>query len=446
MRNLLIISLFFSLLVNIGPVNAGILNDDKTGIKMSNDIYTNLDQYEADLNYDIITPKVLHYDFVLALDSSGSLDDSKVQCDAVVEAVPEFLGEVPMQYPEAYFNISIISWDNDIDFAYDKINRYTVINKNEPLKTNLASIEQIINDSGNFKDEFHCEETETTDLSVPIKASLDILNLEANHNSPNYFYYTKRFVILVTGNGEFSRCNPDLIKAINKNGYEVYAIGMDIGINSEMEDQLLEIAGKKDRYKPITSGWDFIEGNHVRKALNDSLYNALKESLIQAVNGPVAYNAKISDRLLCYYKINPYTFVINGNPEDAKFVSSKELGDGTSEIELKIPDKYLLPNKEVKVSIKAENTFRPGELPVTVAESKGPIIICSPTKRPNQPAFSYTWFNGIAREKAMEKPTRKAPAQILRTQSARSKIDPMKTNFVLTNLLRFLSIFKYGAN
>ncbi len=62
--------------------------------------------------------------FILALDSSASLKFSKEseQAWAIIEAVPNFIEKTISKYPNKNFNISIVSWDNDTDFAYKDFN------------------------------------------------------------------------------------------------------------------------------------------------------------------------------------------------------------------------------------------------------------------------------------------------------------------------------------
>jgi hypothetical protein len=59
--------------------------------------------------YNIKTPMIIHYDFVLALDSSGSFEETIKQREDVIRDIPRFLGKIKDSYPDAYINISVIS-------------------------------------------------------------------------------------------------------------------------------------------------------------------------------------------------------------------------------------------------------------------------------------------------------------------------------------------------
>jgi hypothetical protein len=186
---------------------AELSTDGSTGVNISNFInYFEDKNNKVQMEYRIGAPKIIHYDFILALDSSGSFAETKSQRETILREIPKFLEEIPKYYPDAYINVSIISWDDNIDFVYDKENKFNNI---DPLKVILAPISDVTNETKKSLDIYYkCGSSEQTDLSVPVKTSLDILKA----NVPKNAYGTRQFVMLITGNGEFKSCSPDLLK------------------------------------------------------------------------------------------------------------------------------------------------------------------------------------------------------------------------------------------
>ncbi len=214
MKILLLASMI--LLTIFAYISCGVAAENAdTGIKISNMIkQVDGNDKQVQLIYNIVTPKIIHYDFILALDSSGSFGEKSTQSKAVVRDIPRFLSKLPIYYPDAYFNISVVSWDDNIDFAYDKRRGYVNINKKIPLPYELAPLENVTSNFAELGVLYKNKQTESTDYSVPIQASLDILNNP--ENAPTDPLHTKRFIVLVTGNGEYKPCSSDLINETRK--------------------------------------------------------------------------------------------------------------------------------------------------------------------------------------------------------------------------------------
>ena len=203
---LVFVIMFVILLINncscqepIGPTNSGvvpnnmILGDTNSSKEPNTNVIVNktLDGINGypNLIYKIKTPKVDYFDFVLALDSSGSFSygQEKSEAHAVVGAVPLFIKDITNKknYKNKSINLSIISFDDNIDFAY------AVLNKTDPFKNKEIKLAKPINvtevnrdleyhddvfgeNTDNF--DYYANETEFTNLSVPIAASIDILD------------------------------------------------------------------------------------------------------------------------------------------------------------------------------------------------------------------------------------------------------------------------------
>jgi hypothetical protein len=206
--------------------------------------------------YDIGTPMVDDFYFVLALDSSGSMGygGNSDQGNAIIYAVPRFIGDTIAKYPGKNFSISIVSWDDDIDFAsWDFNNR-------EPTNAKLIPIKELSNEiktkpvftSVDDDGYYRCEEKDYTIISKAIEASINIL--DPTNNPDNYYHRTSKFIILVTGASEYTACNELLIKKANEEGYAIYVIGMDLAENSKMLDHLKTLAGnKRNRFQELNS-------------------------------------------------------------------------------------------------------------------------------------------------------------------------------------------------
>jgi len=398
---------------------------NKTNVVIKNEIYGSSSNPE--LVYNIKTPKIIDYDFILALDSSGSIAEKNLQKKAILDAVPIFIEKIPKNYPDANFNISVLSWDDDIDFAYDANSGF---NTNGTTDVKLVDINKAILDiNTNFKNKFKTLETEITDFSIPIGASLDILGSEKNR--PNNYHKNRRFIILVTGGSEFKPATDDLIRKAQEKRYNIYVIGMDmISTTSEMRKHLEKIAKYDEKQST------FLPAGDLYPPLNISLENALLSHLENATRAPVADSVKISESFYCYYKPNKNSVKVDGNLVDASFIKTRSNADGTNTIEIEIPG-GLLPNKETKVAIDANLDL--GYLPVTVAENRKPMILCSPNSNTPTGRFSFNWFNGEhfdLKINEAERGTDINSATKLTIKSTGSRKDTSISSFILENFFK----------
>jgi hypothetical protein len=436
---IVIFIVFLNMCVTLGV--AGLSSDNDTGVKISNEIIQ-LGPKQAQMIYTIQTPKVIHYDFILALDSSGSFKIDKKQYDAIIRDVPKFLEKIPGLYPDAYFNMSIISWDDDIDFYYDKDRKYVNINSNVPFEAKLTPVRNITDNINRFEDYYKSSQTEYTDFSVPIKASIDIFN--APENKPKDTYGTKRFILLVTGNGEFTPCNSDLIREANAKNYDIYIVSLGVEPESELNEHLKEIVINASHSKLSVPGYGLIDRyldaeSPFQKDLNLSLEDALLTHFKKIMSQSVANDVKISDRLYCYYEPDLTSLMVTrkGSSIGANNINSHKLEDETSEIEISVSE--LLPNSTTSVAFNIENTFDPMSLPITISENDGPMTVCSPIKRPN-PMLSYTWFNGYKKELPLKIPDRRSAREKLRIQSNGPNEVLKNSNFIFIDLIKYLFI------
>jgi hypothetical protein len=427
----IIILLFLSFII---VLDTGISEDQRQNKTNLVSIYKEIygTSYSPEMVYNIQTPKIIDYDFILAIDSSGSIGEGKgLQEKAIVEEVPKFLRDIPKLYPEANFNISIVSWDDDVDFAYDLKDGF---NNDETTNAKLVDLNKSINDiSNNFQKRFASLETDTSDISTALKASFDILDSEVNR--PNDYHKYKKFAILVVGNGEFKPATNDTIKKLYDKNYKVYVIGMDLKKEpSEIRKNLRAIArNSKEQYI-------FLPIGELYPPLNESLNSALRSHLENATKSPVAYNVKLRETFYCYYMPDKNSVEINGMRIDPALIEVTSNGDGTKTIEFEIPG-GLLPNSKTSVTMNID--FNPGYLPVTVPKDRRQVGLCSPN--PNTPIgrFFFDWFTREHFEYDLEEAKRGtgvSPSDRLIIQSSESKRITEKNGSILENVIRTLSL------
>jgi hypothetical protein len=336
------------------------------------------------LDYFIKTPIVDSFEFVLALDSSGSLgkgnNEDETQKKAIEKAVPMFLQYIKQNYSSSKFKISIVSWDDNVDFAIGGYNNSNPIDEkynSENIVAKMIPLDDVINITDNiFNNAFITSEYEQTDLSTAIKTSLKVIN-----NTP-YSKYDRvlRFVILVTGNGEFNRCNEDLINMANKNRYGIYSIGIDTAKSSMIRKELKNISGDDKKIEYIGPIYQ-----EVNRSLSDLLYEALRVQLEKAMNESIATNVKITESFYPYYR--PKSVYADGKSIGFYLRNNT---DNTTTITFELPD-GLRANSESEIRIDSEIVFE--NLPISVTNNRTPVILCSPKSSTEISKIEYYWLH-----------------------------------------------------
>lgn len=240
---------------------------------------------------------------------------------------------------------------------------------------------------------------------------------------------------MVSGNGEFKPATDELIRKV-QGKYEIYVIGMDMSLKSELRKHLKKIAENNDKQ------YLFLPAGDLYPPLNVSLESALRSHLRNATNSPVARNVKITESLYCYYTLDPNSVRINGMPIDASSINIRPNGDGTQTFELEIPG-GLMPNSETKITL--DVNFDPGYLPVTITEDRKPITLCSPKSDTPTGKFLFDWFNREHFELILEKAERGtgiSPSNRLTIQSVNLKRDTTKNSSLLEKFIKNLSLLR----
>jgi hypothetical protein len=352
--------------------------DSPTNVSVTKSIRGVGDSLEC--KYRIKTPAVDSINFVLAIASSSTLGpgEKKIMQNAIFGAITGFLNETIIRYPDKSMNISILSFSNNIDFAY-----WNFRNIN-PKKAKVVPIQMAIKDIINNK-EFHnnfysIQRNDPINLSLAIDASTDVLD----NIPPNERKKERRFIILVVGDSAFYSCDENILKKALNNGYSVYSIGMGLHENSHLLQELIEISTMPRLLRTSATATEPLEKN---------LLNALEDALKLSVSTPVAADLVISDSFDYYLKPDYSMIEIIGQngPYKIDKIEYIKQSDGTNSICFEIP--YGLYSNTI-----TEVTLR---LDIAIAEVPGLIEKTYNGKeirphRRNSPtsAVSYTWFNG----------------------------------------------------
>jgi hypothetical protein len=360
--------------------------------------------------YDIKTPPVNDFNFVLALDSSGSLAESNLaeQLEAVNIAVPNFINRTLVKYHNRKnFNLSIISWNHKVDFAYTRSDlappEVSGFNNTDPSRAIPGPIDMVFRDlnKGNpivfhwpvaDKGIFKSLPIAHTDLSVALKASMDILNNSAKYDT--IYRRPVKFIILVTGESEYSPCDPSLIAAAKGKGYSVYAIQMNpqpnsLGDPDSMFRHLTNITRDVNKVIPTPP----VQGAIAPTSdLPSQLENALGQALQLAITEPVATNVVIQDSFYNYIVPTDEASIKIMRLDDSERGFTGQYNNGT----LTLPFPYGLPeNNTTKVITYCNFVLR--DLPISANNGSASVVLASRGKD-TASVIHYTWLKTLDRE------------------------------------------------
>lgn len=365
-----------------------IMGSGETVCNIYNNVTINKSMIESGeklkLNYEIRTPQVDNFDFVIAIDSSASLNygEDPTMKNAIVKAVPEFVEKAINLFPDSHINISILSWDDDVDFAYSPFN-----NK-DPKRARLLPIHEVENDlrinpvfssESNENILYKTQENERTNLSLAIEAS----NIILDNNPSEKYYRTNKFIILIVGEGEYTECSEELIRETYEKGYSVYTIGLGVNKDSNLFHQLGRISGNNYRRT------HFLIPNS--QELEENLLSTLTDALISAVSEPVAEDVVITD-LVDNYLIpeRQASIAIIGLPESYTTANvTQRQYDGSTMLSLELPYS-LAPNTITEVTVYLY--FSLSELQKLIINQPESKRMDQISEKLPQPSITYTWF------------------------------------------------------
>jgi len=355
-----------------------------------------------EFSYRIDVPPVDDFEFILALDSSGSFADGAdiSQANAVRDAVPEFLRDIPSNYKGKNFKVILMSWDQDIDFIYPLKGSKNPFDNNETNKVSLIDVASATSDINTFqafsKDNqqyYYTKEEEISDINLPIKSSNEIFERIKLNN----YNRTSRFLILVTGRGEYWPCRSETINKSKDLNCSIYVIGMDLlDSNLNMSNNLnllTDYDSKKFQRLPYAADYE---------QLKRDLLEALKMALDNAVNEPAATNVTITESF--YEYIHPNSGQIKivekiKNSSDIiyprhQYFNLLDEDNKTRRFSIQLLD-GLLPNSETIITFNANLKLR--KFPMFFSsESIKFYDDMSKTKSKPDSHISYLWLKKLS--------------------------------------------------
>lgn len=347
---------------------------------------------------------------VIALDSSGSLGKGgqAEYGENIRKSMPEILKRIEEKMPIS--NVSIISWDNNIDFAYSNL-----LNTN-PYKCNLVPISQARkeisenevflsnNDFRNYpiplnyimqfflsrsqpEKYYRCDENESTDLNVGLNSSRIVLN----KSSPNRLDGIRKLIIFIAARSEFAGCDQSSINQTKNENCDIHTIGVGVIDDSDLQKELIKIAGNKSKTLGDRNKYHYSPGSAF---YNDKVVAAVADrALEQYFKENILNNISIIDTLYPYLKIDNQSINVVMNEKTLNksklSIKSQINPDDTSTLKVVFgKDLNMKPSDVIQVSF---DTVLDLSLPIDVTNSKTSrtYSIGRDTQNSN---ISYNWL------------------------------------------------------
>jgi Mg-chelatase subunit ChlD len=261
-------------------------------------------------------PRYIDKDILFAIDSSGSmkLENYEEEMKKAMIKVAEYLNNRNLG---ENINISILSWDNNIDFVYgSKFNKNIIDNNISNAKfvsvknLSINELDQIMTKN------FTCEETELTDFNIGLENSLNILDNDANKNNP----HNMRMLIFIAGRSEF---NPWTQKSLHDKNISRFAFGIGVEDGSRMDASLYNVSTLKDlgyrkTTRPLIQStfktyiMDLLGANKANPDLGDEIIKLLNI----AINKDIVGDLVIEDSINPFLQIDKDSIQVNGKDEN----------------------------------------------------------------------------------------------------------------------------------
>jgi hypothetical protein len=255
----------------------------------------------------------------IALDSSGSLGwgGRPEYGDNIREAMLPSLEKIRDRLD--YSKVSIISWDEDIDFAYGDLNN-TDPSKARLVPTSIAIDDITKNDVFMYKDEgylqklwayfwgadrpldhYYCRENESTNMSIGLDSARAVLNNTKGTG-------IRKMIILITARSEYEPCDPKIIRLAKNQSCNIYTIGIGVINGSLLENELKEIASDRETKYKYSSGSQIYDKNAMDSVIENAVDQFLKEN--------ISNNILINETLYPYIQAKNDTVnaTLNGKP------------------------------------------------------------------------------------------------------------------------------------
>lgn len=363
------------------------------------------------ITLDIKAPGVeaIRTNVVIAVDSSGSLGKGgrAEYGENIRKSIPVVLKNIEQKMPLS--NVSVISWDDNVDFAYSSLNNTKAadaklvpisearreISDNEVFisKSYFDRYPYPINRLAEFfrslpDDYYYCKETEITDLNV----GLDSARIVLNRSTQNPLGGIRKLIILVTARSEFIPCNESLIIAAKNDDCDIHTIGVGVIDGSELHMELKRLAGDRAKPKGDEDKYHYSPGSVFYN--NYVIASVIEKALKQFYTENISNNLIIEDTLYPYLQIDNNTLfqaTLNGNllGKDQVSMVSQTNPDNTTTLKILFNKSLnMKPNDDIKVIF---DTYLNISMPIDATISKTSRVYSIDRNTPMS-SISYRWL------------------------------------------------------
>jgi hypothetical protein len=328
-------------------------------------------------------PRYFDKDIVFSIDSSGSMDLGGYSRE-IFQAMPKVIEYLSNRNKGERINISILSWDNDVDFVYGDLN-----NGNDLDNATLMPLNQTKEDLNAIMKNFTSDETEATLFDEGLNNGLKILYNDPNKENPN----TMRFLVLITGRSEFSNWTPD--ETILDKRVSIFTLGMHLDSKSKMEKSLINISTfREESYR--NTGMESLEpslvdllGRILGTPKDNDLAKKIIELLDAAINETIMHNITVVDSVHPYLQIDGSSVRLDG--KDSGF--NKTVANNTIILHL---EEQLRPGTIKVVSFDTRMNL---SLPVDITAKQNTMLNILDSSRNNPESnVTYDWQDGVKYE------------------------------------------------
>jgi hypothetical protein len=345
---------------------------------------------------------------VLAIDSSGSFGDGGYPDFGknLREAMNPSLEHIKKILPNS--TIAILSWDRDINFAYDNIS-----NK-DPKSARFVPVAQAIDDIKNEEvfvarnlyhgisllnhrielpiyatsepypnQHYNCSEFDPTIFDVGLRGSLDIFESKFQKIKIDERDTVLKSIIFITGRSEFTPFSNNSIERANKDNCTIYTIGIGVKENSLMQKNLFLAANKtngKDYYSSGSSSWT-----------KNDIANVIGKVADKIRETPLLDNITLTETTYPYLKVDPSSIKATKDGIGLGYnpIRSQPNSDGTTTFTIQLKaGENLTRNSVIEISMDTDLDL---SLPVEVNQSRRNISwTLDENTRPS--SLSYRWI------------------------------------------------------
>lgn len=329
----------------------------------------------------------------IALDSSGSLGwgGRSEYGDNVRESMLPSLEEIRTKLN--YSKVSVISWDDDIDFAYGDLKNTDPsmarlvptsdaiddISKNDVFlykdEGYLQKILAFIKGTSRPEDHYYCWENESTNLSLGLDSARAVLNNTRGNG-------IRKMIILITARSEYGPCDPKIINLAKNQNCNIYTIGIGVINGSLLEGELKRIASLETKYY-YSSGSQSYDQN----VMNTVVKNAVEQFITENLSN----NITIKETLYPYIQANNSSVhaTLNDKPISVNMSRIQINPDKTTTWKIEF-NKNLNIKQEDKLTVYFDTALNIS-LPADVTKLRTQRVYSIDRKTPKS-SISYRWL------------------------------------------------------